>query len=75
MCPECNYSTLVTIDKVDSGFCCLTSGCVCSGSILELQKDRYFEGLTAKYWNASLRGECPSRGDSEGITLHSLGKK
>ncbi|KAF0314698.1 Ionotropic receptor 25a [Amphibalanus amphitrite] len=44
-----------------------------SKNILELQKDRYFEGLTAKYWNASLRGECPSRGDSEGITLHSLG--
>ncbi|XP_037085885.1 LOW QUALITY PROTEIN: ionotropic receptor 25a-like [Pollicipes pollicipes] len=44
-----------------------------SKNILELQKDRYFEALTAKYWNASLRGDCPSRGDSEGITLHSLG--
>ena len=53
----------------------LTVDCAWSASILELQKDRYFEGLTAKYWNASLRGECPSRGDSEGITLHSLGER
>lgn len=41
--------------------------------ILELQKDRFFESLTAKYWNNSVRGVCPNTDDSEGITLESLG--
>lgn len=45
-----------------------------SRAILELQKDRYFEGLTAKYWNHSLKAaECPTGDESEGITLESLG--
>ncbi|KAE8746460.1 Ionotropic receptor 8a [Frankliniella occidentalis] len=44
-----------------------------SRKILELQKDRYFEALTAKYWNYSLLGDCNSGGDNEGITLESLG--
>ncbi|KAK4296128.1 hypothetical protein Pmani_031354 [Petrolisthes manimaculis] len=44
-----------------------------SRTILELQKDRYFEALTAQFWNASARGTCPNDSDSEGITLQSLG--
>jgi len=41
--------------------------------ILELQKDRYFETLSSKYWNSTLRSLCPTLDDSEGITLRSLG--
>lgn len=41
--------------------------------ILDLQKDRFFEMLTASYWNSTYRSQCPSQGDSEGITLQSLG--
>ena len=41
--------------------------------ILELQKDRYFETLSGKYWNNTLRTLCPTLDDSEGITLTSLG--
>lgn len=41
--------------------------------ILELQKERFFEDLTAKYWNSSLKGSCLKNDDSEGITLESLG--
>ncbi|XP_058818724.1 uncharacterized protein LOC131681746 [Topomyia yanbarensis] len=41
--------------------------------ILELQKERFFESLTAKFWNNSVRGVCPNTDDSEGITLESLG--
>ncbi|XP_069941255.1 ionotropic receptor 25a isoform X1 [Cherax quadricarinatus] len=44
-----------------------------SRAILELQKDRYFEALSAQFWNSSARGICPSDNDSEGITLQSLG--
>lgn len=45
-----------------------------SRTILELQKDRFFEGLTAKYWNHSAKAsECPTGDESEGITLESLG--
>ncbi|XP_045135403.1 ionotropic receptor 25a-like isoform X2 [Portunus trituberculatus] len=44
-----------------------------SRAILELQKDRYFEALTAKFWNRTERGACPDDSDSEGITLQSLG--
>lgn len=40
-------------------------------AILVLQKDRFFEKLTGKYWNASI-GNCDS-GDNEGISLESLG--
>lgn len=42
--------------------------------ILDLQKDRFFELLNAKYWNASKMSMCPNADDSEGITLESLGK-
>lgn len=42
-------------------------------SILELQKERYFEHLTAKYWNNSAKTECSNADDAEGITLESLG--
>ena len=42
--------------------------------ILELQKDRYFETLQGKYWNSTMRNNCPVLDDSEGITLQSLGK-
>ncbi|XP_055304771.1 ionotropic receptor 25a [Sitodiplosis mosellana] len=45
-----------------------------SRAILELQKDRFFEALTAKYWNHSSKAdECPNNDESEGITLESLG--
>ncbi|XP_050430307.1 ionotropic receptor 25a [Adelges cooleyi] len=44
-----------------------------SRKILDLQKDRFFESLNAKYWNASKVGMCPNADDSEGITLESLG--
>lgn len=40
---------------------------------MELQKNRFFEGLTAKYWNHSAKGDCANTDDSEGITLESLG--
>ncbi|CAL4178048.1 unnamed protein product, partial [Meganyctiphanes norvegica] len=44
-----------------------------SRAILELQKDRYFETLSARFWNSSARSSCPNADDSEGITLQSLG--
>ncbi|KAL1516519.1 hypothetical protein ABEB36_000426 [Hypothenemus hampei] len=44
-----------------------------SKAILDLQKDRFFEELQAKYWNHSAKGDCPSTDDNEGITLESLG--
>nr|ALR72538.1 ionotropic receptor 8a [Colaphellus bowringi] len=44
-----------------------------SKMILLLQKDRFFEGLQAKYWNNSVKGDCPNTDDNEGITLESLG--
>ncbi|XP_019892403.2 glutamate receptor ionotropic, kainate 1 [Musca domestica] len=43
-----------------------------SFAILELQKDRYFEELKAKYWNRS-RSNCPLSEEEQGITLESLG--
>lgn len=42
--------------------------------ILDLQKNRYFETLTSKYWNQSLKAQCLDSDDNEGITLESLGK-
>jgi ionotropic glutamate receptor len=42
-------------------------------AIIELQKKRFFEDLTAKYWNSSLKGDCANSDDSEGISLESLG--
>lgn len=44
-----------------------------SARILDLQKDRYFETLAARYWNQSLKSQCPNSDDNEGITLESLG--
>lgn len=44
-----------------------------SRKILDLQKDRYFETLAAKYWNQTLKTLCPNSDDNEGITLESLG--
>ena len=41
--------------------------------ILALQQERFFETLSAKYWNSTLRKLCPILDDSEGITLSSLG--
>ncbi|KNC31398.1 hypothetical protein FF38_07217 [Lucilia cuprina] len=43
-----------------------------SYALLELQKDRYFEELKAKYWNHT-RANCPLSEEQEGITLESLG--
>lgn len=41
---------------------------------MELQKDRFFESLNARYWNHSSKAaECPNNDESEGITLESLG--
>lgn len=42
--------------------------------ILDLQKDRYFEMLASKYWNQTLKAQCPNSDDNEGITLESLGQ-
>lgn len=39
-----------------------------------MQRERYFETQSAKYWNSSASGDCPNTDDSEGITLSSLGK-
>ncbi|XP_032670681.1 ionotropic receptor 25a [Odontomachus brunneus] len=44
-----------------------------SRKILDLQKDRYFETLASKYWNQTLKAQCPNSDDNEGITLESLG--
>ncbi|CAK9815491.1 Ionotropic receptor 25a [Anthophora quadrimaculata] len=44
-----------------------------SRRILDLQKNRYFETLAAKYWNQTLKAQCLSSDDNEGITLESLG--
>ncbi|XP_008546980.2 ionotropic receptor 25a [Microplitis demolitor] len=44
-----------------------------SRAILDLQKDRFFENLSAKYWNTSLKDKCPTSNENEGITLESLG--
>ncbi|XP_034483248.1 uncharacterized protein LOC117788566 [Drosophila innubila] len=44
-----------------------------SYAILELQKERFFEQLRAKYWNQSNARNCPLSEDQEGITLESLG--
>ncbi|XP_046146027.1 ionotropic receptor 25a isoform X1 [Osmia bicornis bicornis] len=44
-----------------------------SRRILDLQKDRYFETLSSKYWNQSLKAQCMNSDDNEGITLESLG--
>lgn len=40
---------------------------------MELQKDRYLESLSAKYWNNSVKGDCENTDENEGITLQSLG--
>ena len=44
-----------------------------SKTILELQKERYFETLSGTYWSSSKRNKCPVLDDSQGITLRSLG--
>ncbi len=44
-----------------------------SRTILELQKNRFFETLTTKYWNTTVRNNCPVLDDSKGITIKSLG--
>lgn len=41
--------------------------------ILDLQSDRYFEALSAKFWNATMKNKCDSYDEDEGITLESLG--
>ncbi|CAB0007515.1 unnamed protein product [Nesidiocoris tenuis] len=45
----------------------------CAYSILDLQKDRYFEFLSGKYWNSTAKRNCDSSDEDEGITLESLG--
>ncbi|KAK9506897.1 hypothetical protein O3M35_008747 [Rhynocoris fuscipes] len=44
-----------------------------SRRILDLQSDRYFEGLTSKFWNSTKKNKCDSYDEDEGITLESLG--
>ncbi|XP_059612709.1 glutamate receptor 2 [Phlebotomus argentipes] len=44
-----------------------------SKTLLELQKDRVFENLKAKYWNSSAKGQCSDDDENEGISLESLG--
>ena len=36
-------------------------------AILNLQKEKFFEIQQAKYWNNSIRKECPILDDSEGV--------
>lgn len=45
-----------------------------SHRILDLQSNRYFEGLSDKYWNKSANGKCSDSDESEGISIESLGK-
>lgn len=42
-------------------------------TVLRLQRERFFDELTAKFWNHSAKGQCVNTDDSEGITLESLG--
>ncbi|XP_050676375.1 ionotropic receptor 25a [Leptidea sinapis] len=44
-----------------------------SRTLLDLQKERFLEQLSAKYWNETARQSCPDADESEGITLESLG--
>ena len=44
-----------------------------SKKFLELQKERYFENLYAKYWDNKQRLDCPVLDDSKGITIKTLG--
>nr|AQN78506.1 ionotropic receptor 8a [Meteorus pulchricornis] len=44
-----------------------------SRTILELQKDRFFESLSGKYWNKSANGKCSVTDETEGISIESLG--
>nr|AXF48858.1 ionotropic receptor IR27 [Lobesia botrana] len=44
-----------------------------SRALLDLQKERQLEQLVAKYWNETVRQQCPDADESEGITLESLG--
>nr|QKN21273.1 ionotropic receptor [Bactrocera dorsalis] len=44
-----------------------------SYALLELQKDRFFEDLKAKYWNMSRIKACSVNEEQEGISLESLG--
>ncbi|XP_053946392.1 glutamate receptor ionotropic, kainate 2 [Anastrepha ludens] len=44
-----------------------------SYALLELQKDRFFEELKAKYWNTSRIKACSVNEEQEGISLESLG--
>ncbi|KAK0162799.1 hypothetical protein PV327_006545 [Microctonus hyperodae] len=44
-----------------------------SRTILDLQSNRYFEGLSDKYWNKSANGKCSDADESEGISIESLG--
>ncbi|VVC86820.1 unnamed protein product [Leptidea sinapis] len=43
-----------------------------SRTLLDLQKERFLEQLSAKYWNETARQSCPDADESEGITLESL---
>ncbi|XP_034837962.1 glutamate receptor ionotropic, kainate 2 [Maniola hyperantus] len=44
-----------------------------SKTLLDLQKERFLELLSSKYWNETARQACPDSDESEGITLESLG--
>ncbi|XP_039762086.1 glutamate receptor 3 [Pararge aegeria] len=44
-----------------------------SRTLLDLQKERFLEQLSSKYWNETARQACPDADESEGITLESLG--
>lgn len=47
---------------------------VFSKRVLDLHDERYFETLSAKYWNSSLLAACSIEDDgNEKITLDSLG--
>lgn len=42
-------------------------------AVLTMQRERFFDELTAKFWNHSAKGVCENSDESEGITLESLG--
>nr|QQP19804.1 ionotropic receptor 8a [Tropidothorax elegans] len=44
-----------------------------SRRILDLQRERFFETASSKYWNSTIKAKCDSVDEDEGITLESLG--
>ena len=43
------------------------------GKIFSVLKKIFLDSVDCRYWNSTLRSECPTLDDSDGITLRSLG--